>query len=232
MKRIAQRVSFQFRLAQAAKRDAKSPRLPTLWYENKDGQRWVPDFDKEDGTNPPPGYHYQWSRNPLTLQDNCLKINTPEEVAACPHPEEDIRKTYGWIDGVEGRECARCKGSQTKNVSDPWPDKWDSSGSYNLMSGNSGYSADLVLALSRPSPAELLKAFERGYVGSPVVFELADAVILAASGCERCMNALAYRYGLDWGYARGSKDWDAAGTTCFICRRGPRIWEMLERGKR
>ena len=131
----AQRVSFQHRLAQAAKRDAQKTVLPTLWYENQDGQRWVPNWDTGDGLDPPPGYHYQWSRDPLTLSDSCLKLIQKDEVDACPHEEEHLRKTYGWIDGIEGRECAHCKGSQTKNVDEPWPEEWDSGGSYNLMGG-------------------------------------------------------------------------------------------------
>ena len=45
-----------------------------------------------------------------------------------------------------------------------------------------------------------------------------QAVILVANSCERCMNALAYQYGLDWGYSIYSKEWHKAGTSCVHCR--------------
>lgn len=45
-----------------------------------------------------------------------------------------------------------------------------------------------------------------------------QSVILVANSCERCMNALAYEYGLSWGYPIYSKDWHKAGTSCIHCR--------------
>lgn len=45
-----------------------------------------------------------------------------------------------------------------------------------------------------------------------------EAVILVANSCERCLNALAYQYGLSWGYPIKSPDWYKCGTSCVHCR--------------
>lgn len=236
----AARIVFRYRLAKAVARSrpafgVRTARgqlediFPTLWYENEKGDRWIPDFKKGFFMEPPEGFIYQWSRSPLSLHERCLKITQASEVEACPHPEDDIRKTYGWIDGIEGRECALCGGSQKRLGDTPWPDKWEAYGSKTIFHGEATYSADMAISLARPSPEELARIASRG-LRAPVIFDLKDAIILAGSSCERCMNALAYRYGLDWGYARGSEEWERAGTSCFVCKK-PETWEWLEKGQ-
>lgn len=44
-----------------------------------------------------------------------------------------------------------------------------------------------------------------------------ESVILVANSCDRCMNALAYQYGLSWGYPKGSCSWEKCGTACRHC---------------
>ena len=184
--------------------------IPTLWYENKDGERWIPDYnaDGPPDTNLPPGFIYQHSQFPTNLRESILYIVQKDEVEACEHSSENVQPTGGWIDGVEGRECKKCYGSQTKNVDDPWPEEWDAYGSRSVMSGNSGWSEDLALALvtaqSRPE-------------GHPHL-SLGDAILVAAIACERCMNTLANQYGLDWGYEYMSDDWKKCGTSCQFCK--------------
>lgn len=68
-----------------------------------------------------------------------------------------------------------------------------------VMSGNSGWSEDLVLAMTG-----------RGY-------RLRDAIMIAANSCERCMNALASEFGLKWGYSRDSHEYLTNGTSCNMC---------------
>lgn len=51
----------------------------------------------------------------------------------------------------------------------------------------------------------------------PTTIRLSDALIIASESCERCLNALAYRYGLDWGYPEYGDQWQACGTRCPMC---------------
>jgi len=175
--------------------------LQTLWYENTDGEKYIPtEEDMKTLADPPEGFNYQFSHFPTTLHESCLEIITEAGVAACDHPEEDIRKTYGWVEGVEGRECPLCGGTQMKDTDQDWPEEWEAYGSREVMVGGMGWSEDLALALT-----------------SSGEFNLSESIILAATSCERCMNVLAYDYGLDWGYAEGSDEYHKCGTECEFC---------------
>lgn len=72
--------------------------------------------------------------------------------------------------------------------------------SYQVMRGSHGWCDDLVLAL----------VVKGGY-------RLRNAIIIAASACERCINSLAYACGLPWGYAEGSDEWRESNTSCELC---------------
>lgn len=85
-----------------------------------------------------------------------------------------------------------------------------------LMRANSGYNSGLMLAMIRPSVKELVKQFVR-YGWFAETRDPKMAVFHAAETCERCMNSLAHRYGLDWGYREGSERWHLAGTSCHRC---------------
>ena len=175
-------------------------KLNTLWYEDKDGNKHVPDYESDDGVDVPDGFRYQVSQFPNYLRTTWLKMVDEEEVAACSHPEEDIRKDYRLIDGLEGRECSLCNGQQTKNVGEEWPEEWEAYGSRELMTGNSGWSEDLVLAMASSGD-----------------YTLSEAIILAATSCERCMNVLLHEYGCDDGYPEFSNEWQECGTACEFC---------------
>lgn len=85
-----------------------------------------------------------------------------------------------------------------------------------LFTGTSGCSRDLVLAMTRPSFKERLKSVFRTFKWMPVAD--IDQAMRHASRCERCMNALAYVYGLDWGYKPFSEEWHKSGTSCKVCK--------------
>lgn len=89
-------------------------------------------------------------------------------------------------------------------------------GSKLLMRGNSSYSPQLMLAMTRPSWKERFKQLLR-YGSFAPTYEPKMAVFLAAETCERCTNALAHRHGLDRGYREGSDEWHRAGTLCHRC---------------
>jgi len=169
----------------------------TLWYENEAGEKWLPDM-KDPLAEAPDGFKYQVSRFPTQLNTNWLKIVQADEVEACDHPEDWIRVDHGLIDGVEGQTCDKCGGYRSRKVGEEWP-KWEAYGSKDFMSGSSGWSEDLALALVKEG------------------FTLQNAIIVAASACERCMNVLAHECGLDWGYPEGSEDYNKCGTSCALC---------------
>lgn len=175
--------------------------METLWYENEAGDKWTPDYDKSDGITPPEGYIYQHSRFPCQVTDTILRMIVPKEVENCPHPAENVVKTHGWVDGMEGRECKMCGGTQLKKVGESWPEKWDANGSRQLVSGTNGFSEDLALALVHK-----------------MNWSLSKAILVAAFACERCMNALAHECGLSWGYPEDSDDYRNTNTTCNFCR--------------
>ena len=58
------------------------PDLPTLWYEDENGRRWIPPDDYNGNPGPPTGFIYQHSRFPRTLSDTLLRIVQVDEVAA------------------------------------------------------------------------------------------------------------------------------------------------------
>lgn len=193
----------------------KSQQLNTLWYENNNGEKWIPPNDGHP-FNPPNGFIYQNSMFPNYLHHNILRLISDKEVNECVHPKKYINNTHGWVDGIEGRECLSCGGTQTKeiffikpkwlpsflwpNIRKPWPKKWDGHGSRKLAHFESGWSEDLVLSMANSGE-----------------FKLSEAILIAANSCERCINALAYKYKVGWGYCEGSEDWHLANTSCIFC---------------
>jgi len=195
--------------------------LRTLWYENDKGDIWLKVFEPngEICDNIPDGYVYQHSRFPCQVTDTISKKVVPSEVEACDHPEEHVHPTNGWIDGIEGRECKLCRGEQTRNITEPWPKKWEAHGSRKIMSGNSGFCEDLVLAIA-----------ERKTFWGRRKYTLGEAILIASQCCERCMNALAYEYGLSWGYKEYSWQWIECNTSCEFCEHEkPRNYNILQK---
>ena len=176
--------------------------MPTLWYENDAGERWEPDLESNGypAEGLPSGFCYQHSQFPNVLRHTILRLVQESEVNECPHLEKDIEPTGGWVSGIEGRKCKQCGGSQTKRVSDPWPQQWDAYGSQELAAMESSYSEDLVLAMANSGD-----------------YTLSQAILVAANACERCMNSLAEKYGLEWGYPEYSVEWERSRTECEFC---------------
>lgn len=179
----------------------KKEMIPILWYENEKGEKHVPTENQLKGNmSIPDGFLYQHSQFPTTLTHNVLRLTVMDEVDSCQHPEASIQQTDGWVDGVEGRECNKCGGTQTKSKDQPWPKKWSSNGSRHVMTVNNGWSEDLVLAIANSGD-----------------WNLRDAILVVANSCERCMNALAHKYGLKWGYPEFGDEWKKTGTSCEFC---------------
>jgi hypothetical protein len=80
-----------------------------------------------------------------------------------------------------------------------------------VLTGESSFSDDLALAIMEHKD-----------------LTLSQSIVAAAICCERCMNALAYEYDLDWGYPECSEEWIAAGTTCPFCEHMDEIAGVVE----
>lgn len=87
----------------------------------------------------------------------------------------------------------------------PWGSKWDEGTRIiPLMDGHctiGGGNQDVILAMANSGD-----------------FTLAEALVVWASSCERCMNVLAHKYtdGKD-GYEEYSEEWRKCGTVCDFC---------------
>jgi hypothetical protein len=70
-----------------------------------------------------------------------------------------------------------------------------------LAEGSIGWPQDLVLAMVNKDD-----------------YSLSDAILIAAHLCEGCMNVMADKYGIEWGYAYGSDEHKRCGTSCAFCQ--------------
>ena len=174
--------------------------LKTLWYEDENGNKLE---HVEFSCEAPENAKYFASRFPCEVHEKHYKIIKQSDVDKCNHPRKYIVPTYGWVDGIVGRECKVCHGTQTKKkgILHRWGKKWDGGSSKETIAFISTYSEDLVLAMANSGD-----------------YTLSESIIIAAMSCERCMNALAYKYGLNWGYEEYSEEWQKCGTLCEFCR--------------
>ncbi len=188
--------------------------LCTLWNENEHGKKFIPDLTGNMPPHKPKGFIYQHSMFPTHLYHNVLREVVTKEVEKCKHHEENIRPTDGWIEGIEGRECKKCMGSQTRNAGQPWPEKWEANGSRKIMTGEMGWCEDLALAMATKIKPKSL----RDSLFDFKKFTLSEAILITATCCEACMNVLRYHYlGKKEGYKEGSDEWKKVGTTCSFC---------------
>lgn len=175
-------------------------KLRTLWYQDKDGN----DIDAEfEPSSVPPEAEYYVTRFPLMLHIVHKKLIKQSEVDKCRHPRKYIKPTYGWIDGIVGRECKLCYGTQTKKKWHFWPKKWEGSGSKEICTFHTTWNNDkAILAMANSGD-----------------YTLSEAILVYTTACERCMNVLIHKYtnGED-GYAEFSEEWKKANTYCEFCK--------------
>jgi hypothetical protein len=177
----------------------KKEHLSTLWYENENGDKAQPlGAPVTTYYQPPAGYHYQHSLS-TSLSYTILRSVVESEVKSCDHPEEFVVRTGGWIDEIEGRECKKCGGTQTRSTGTNWPKDWEAYGCNTIASGSSGWDENLVTEMVRQGK------------------KVGEAILIVALACERCLNVLLHQYGLKGGYAECSKDWLESRTSCKFC---------------
>ena len=173
--------------------------LKTLWYEDEDGNEII---CAENEYNPE-GAAYKVSRFPKMLRTTRIKLIRQEDVDKCKHPRKYIKPTHGWIDGIVGRECKLCHGTQTKKKRHLWSKKWEGYGSREVFTSNSTWNDEkTILAMVNSGD-----------------YTLSEAIIVYATACERCMNVLVHKYtnGED-GYEEYSEEWQKCGTVCAFCK--------------
>ncbi len=172
--------------------------LETLWYEDENGNK----IECAENEYHPKGAVFQVSRFPKTLTTTYLRLINQSDVDKCKHPRKYIVPTYGWIEGIVGRECKACHGTQTKKKWHIWPKKWDGYGSRKVASFNSTWNdEETILAMVNSGD-----------------YTLEEAIIVYATACERCMNVLVYKYtnGKE-GYEEYSEEWKKCNTSCKFC---------------
>jgi len=76
----------------------------------------------------------------------------------------------------------------------------DDGTSTSVATGESSFPSDLVTEMVRSGD-----------------WDVADAIMVAGQACERCLNVLLHRYGLDDGYPFASDAYWRAGTRCPMC---------------
>ena len=200
-------------------------KLHCLWLENDEGEVWTYPEGGCPGSQPE-GFIYQHTKFTHELRHNVLRSVVQAEVEACDHDPTYVKRTGGWIDGIKGRECMKCCGTQTADEGGEWPEKWDANGARDYMGGGCTYPVELALAISRPSLKERLISASRGFFFLKT-YPLDVAIRIAADNCERCLNVLLYKYGQNDGYREFSKAWHKCGTECHFCEHLGRgdFWE-------
>ena len=174
-------------------------KLQNYWYEDVDGNK-LPLEENEVGRYSKKTVFYV-SRFPLELSTTHYRVIKQSDVDKCRHPRKSIRATGGWVEGIKGRECMECGGTQTKKKWHRWGKKWEGSGVREICALRGTYSEDLVLKMVNSGE-----------------YNLSEAIIICSSVCERCLNVLYYKYfdGTE-GYAEHSEEWCKANTECEFC---------------
>lgn len=178
--------------------------LATSWFQDEEGNRIPQTKEDRDSMTVPTNAYVQVFKNANTVDTEQYRVNTEKEVEKCKH--EHTRETYGWIDTMEGRECIKCKATQSKKKPEEWSDIWSSHEYKYFTSCSSWGDEKTILAMANSGD-----------------YTLKEAIILYSSACERCMNSLAHQYlkGED-GYAEYSYEWFRSNTLCDLCHKDPR----------
>jgi len=140
--------------------------VPILWYENAAGEKWWPPAGFCDPHGHPPGYIYQWFRNPCELHESVCRVD---------------------------------EGSSSR-----------------IGGGSSTWDPDLVTNMVRPTLRTRIRQVLRSASFVPL-FALDEAIVIAATSCERCMNVLHWRYATGHGYPPWSPQFRETNTSCEHC---------------
>lgn len=173
--------------------------LDTLWYEDEEGNKI-----KHTEEYRPNGAVYQVSQFPLEVNERHFKLIYQEDVNKCRHRRAWIKRTYGWVKGIKGRECQCCHGTQVRKWWQPWGRRWEGYGSRQAFSSSAqmgGGTDALLMAMANSGD-----------------YTLSEAILIYARACERCSNVLWNKYiGGGEGYEEYSEEWKKVNTVCDFC---------------
>jgi len=172
--------------------------LRSFWFTDKNGN-FIGETKFEAETHNCEVFYV--SRFPTKLITQHYRVSLQSEVDACKHPRKFIKPTYGLCDGLVGRKCELCHGTQVKNKWTLWPKKWDGDAFHPILETSSTYDDTIILKMANSGD-----------------YTLGEAILLYTSACERCMNVLAHKYtNGEEGYLEYSDEWKLANTNCKFC---------------
>lgn len=175
-----------------------------VWYEDENGDM-IPSMDDSPEPVTKVGAITYHSCFPLQITESIYMFHDDNEKRNCRHQRKYHKKDMDLVKGYKGRTCRKCVCSQVRKWWQPWGSKWDEGTSVtplmDLHSTIGGGNQNVILAMANSGD-----------------FTLAEALVVFASSCERCMNVLAYKYtgGKD-GYEEYSEEWKKCGTVCGFC---------------
>lgn len=174
-----------------------------VWYEDKDGN--ILPADDENSFYPPSNAATFHSQFPLSIGENISVLY--DKNMKCHHPIKSRRRIEGLIRGVKGCKCTNCGREKIGKSYIPFafmPWEYGAS-SYRIGTFNTH--------IGRANEKIIMAMVNCGD------FTLSEAITVLANACERCMNAIAYKYtNGEEGYAEHSEEWEKANTICEFCK--------------
>ena len=174
-----------------------------IWYEDSEGNMYKPDY----AGNRPKDVDVKTYNTSFPSEVTTTTSFVNENKDTCRHPLRFRKRTTGWVKGIKGCECTRCKKTKTGKSYIPfafmkWSNAPDFIGHFTSSVTLGKFSQDCIVAMVNSGD-----------------YEFNEAMVVMASACERCMNVLLYKYldGKD-GYLEYSDEWKKAGTVCDFCR--------------
>lgn len=171
-----------------------------MWYEDADGN--VLKKDNPDAYEAPKGAICYHTIYPLQITETIRGLYDKNK--KCKH--KHTKRTYGWIDGLKGRQCCDCGRTQVVNKWRPWGKKWNNgANSYEMIEFHTHLCTDSgKCAVAMANSGD---------------YTIEEALSILANACERCTNVLIFKYlnGQD-GYQEFSEEWKKCNTVCDFCR--------------
>ncbi len=185
-------------------------KLKTVWYDDYYGNKYFGSIKDK-----PKEFRY---RNEQTATVSTRTIyQTNDEQINCKHQSKYLRYTFKWLPSKKGRKCLQCGSTQITNkyILKPknwkwfwpkilkltWPKIWHESCEKKIVSITARWNEQLVTAMVKSN-----------------IYTLTEAILISANACDRCINALAYSFKLEWGCSEGSSEWLKIHAVCEFCK--------------
>lgn len=174
-----------------------------MWYEDEEGNKTPVgrDFKPPKGTV---SYHTQ---SPLDITEDIYLYYSDDNT--CKHPKEMVRRTFGWEVGYKGCRCDKCGSIKLGKKYIPFAFmQWQHRASETF------HACSRTCHLSKDHEKYIVAMVNSGD------YTLSEAIIIYATACERCQNALDYKYsGGTEGYPEDSDEYRNCNTSCDFCSK-------------